>query len=151
LHQSRSSHGPSLRWKGSFAQAIDPRLGETANRGFCWFRDFSLKRALLAWARPPLAQRWGSSPELQLQRHTSSSHRFSLRRAPLAWARHHLAQNNSSSPEWELEYEPGLFLLVSPGRDSLAWARVSILIIVLPASAIHTHSNNSIRHFIHSQ
>jgi len=83
--QSRSSQGLSLKRKGSFAQAIGPRLSEAVNREPCKTREFSLRRALLAWAwaRPPLAQTWGSSFGLQLQQHASSSHASSFRRAPL--------------------------------------------------------------------
>jgi len=48
MHQSRSSQGPSLRRKRSFAQATGPRLDETTNRESCKIREFSLGRVLLA-------------------------------------------------------------------------------------------------------
>ncbi|QCD93477.1 hypothetical protein DEO72_LG5g1552 [Vigna unguiculata] len=35
-HQPRSSQEPSLRRKGSFAQAVGPRLGKTTNSEGCW-------------------------------------------------------------------------------------------------------------------
>ncbi|QCD81073.1 hypothetical protein DEO72_LG2g1397 [Vigna unguiculata] len=47
MHQSHSSHGPSLMRKRSFAQATGHRLSKTANRELC-----RISR-ILAWASSP--------------------------------------------------------------------------------------------------
>jgi len=91
---SRSSQEPSLRRGGSSRSSCRPSLRRDRDRGPGRFFAHSLRRALpcLSELTPHLkvrflAQRWGSSPRLQLQRHTSSSHAFSLRQAFLAWTR----------------------------------------------------------------
>jgi len=48
MHQPRSSQEPSLKQKGSFAQAAGPRLRETTNSEGCWNANFRLGEPLLA-------------------------------------------------------------------------------------------------------
>jgi len=75
LAQARS---PRSSERSPLTQATDPRLGEIATEILGGFSHTRLGEPSFAWASPLLAQRWGSSPGLQLQRHTSSSHAFSL-------------------------------------------------------------------------
>jgi len=64
-----------------------PSLRRDRDRGMERLSHGLLRRALLAWARQPLAQRWGSSPGLKQEQQAQSSHASSLRQASLAWAR----------------------------------------------------------------
>ena len=122
----------------TLAQATGPRLGETANSEGCWLRDFSLKRALLAWARPPLAQRWGSSFGLKLQRRAKVPMRSRLGE-PLS------PERDVTSLKWELECEPDMFLQVSLRREHQFLVTVSLQ---QPRIRIQT---NIPSHFMHSQ
>jgi len=57
---------------------LQPSLRRYHDRGPGRFFACSLRRAFLAWARPPLAQRWGYSPGLRMQQHTMASTRSHL-------------------------------------------------------------------------
>jgi len=75
---SRSSQKPSLRWEGCSRLSYRLSLRRDRDRGPGRFCERSHRRALLAWARPPLAQRWGSSPGLKLEQHTKAPTRSRL-------------------------------------------------------------------------
>ena len=139
LLQPRSSHGPSLKRKRSFTQAAGPRWGETTNRGVCWVREFSLRGALLSWARPPLAQRWGSSLGLKLQRHVKAPMSSRLGK-PLS------PKRDITSLKRELSARTRARVWTWPVSTSLAWARVSDLVTVLLTIAIFSYPNNNTRH-----
>jgi len=64
MHRSRSSQKPSLRREESSRSSCKLLLRRDRNRGRERFFARSLRRGHHAWARPPLAQRWGSSPGL---------------------------------------------------------------------------------------
>jgi len=141
MHQPRSGQEPSLRRKGSFAQAAGPRLGKNTNSEGCWNENSRWGEPLLAWARPPLAQRQSPSPGLKTAATSQSSHTFSLRLAPLAWARclaqtRALRLSESSSMIWAVS-------------TSLAWARQARLgekTRLSPLFPYISHTHNSIQH-----
>jgi len=85
--RSRLSWSPRSGEKSALTQAADSRLGETATMAPGEFRELSLRRGCLAWARQFVAQ--NTAPRLgkrSSRKKLGEFLLFSLGRDELAWA-----------------------------------------------------------------